>query len=115
MDKNHFKQVIINLLINAIESIDKEVGQINIYSILKDEKIFLYIKDNGCGIEEEEMSKLFNPFYTNKSEGTGLGLFVSYQLLTENNVKINMRSKKELGSTFILEFRGSRSDNNCIN
>lgn len=115
MDKNHFKQVIINLLINAIESIDKEVGQINIYSILKDEKIFLYIKDNGCGIEEEEMSKLFNPFYTNKSEGTGLGLFVSYQLLTENNVKINMRSKKELGSTFILEFGGIRSDDNCIN
>ncbi|NME96030.1 transporter substrate-binding domain-containing protein [Clostridium cochlearium] len=111
MDKNHFRQVMINLLINAIESTE-EMGKINIYSKQKDEKIFLYIQDNGCGIEEKELNKLFNPFYTTKSEGTGLGLFVSYQLLTENNVKINIRSKKNLGSTFILEFKGSESDDN---
>ncbi|MDU1444053.1 MAG: transporter substrate-binding domain-containing protein [Clostridium cochlearium] len=111
MDKNHFRQVMINLLINAIESTE-EMGKINIYSKQKYEKIFLYIQDNGCGIEEKELNKLFNPFYTTKSEGTGLGLFVSYQLLTENNVKINIRSKKNLGSTFILEFKGIESDDN---
>ncbi|MBV1822357.1 HAMP domain-containing histidine kinase, partial [Bacteroidales bacterium MSK.15.36] len=70
MDKNHFRQVMINLLINAIESTE-EIGKINIYSKQKDEKIFLYIQDNGCGIEEKELNKLFNPFYTTKSEGTG--------------------------------------------
>lgn len=91
------------------------MGKINIYSKLKDEKIFLYIEDNGCGIAEEEVSKLFNPFYTNKSEGTGLGLFVTYQLLTENNVKINIRSKKDLGSTFILEFMEIGGESDCIN
>ena len=104
VDKNHFKQVIINLIINAIDSIDKEIGQIGIYSSIKDKKVFLCIKDNGCGIEDKDINKLFNPFYTTKSEGTGLGLFVSYRILTENDIKINIRSKKGLGSTFILEF-----------
>ena len=115
VDKNHFKQVMINLIINAIDSIDKEDGQIDICSSIKDKKVFLYIKDNGCGIEDEDINKLFNPFYTTKSEGTGLGLFVSYQLLTENDVKVNIISKKGLGSTFILEFGENRGESKCIN
>ncbi|SQB89904.1 sensory transduction protein kinase [Clostridium tetanomorphum] len=110
MDKNHLKQVLINLILNAIESMDKEFKTINIYMNKENEKNVLYIEDNGCGIDEEYLDKIFNPFYTTKANGTGLGLFVSYQLLLENKVNIFLHSVKGKGTKFALEFGEVRSE-----
>lgn len=104
MDKNHLKQVLINLILNSIESMDKEYKSINIYTEKQGEKVLLYIEDNGCGIDEIDIEKIYNPFYTTKANGTGLGLFVIYQLLSENNVKIFLESAKDKGTKFLLEF-----------
>lgn len=104
MDKNHLKQVLINLTLNAIESMDKDYKVINIYTEKEDEKVLLYIEDNGCGINEMDIEKIYNPFYTTKANGTGLGLFVIYQLLSENNVNIFLQSEKHKGTRFLLEF-----------
>ncbi|WP_027626826.1 transporter substrate-binding domain-containing protein [Clostridium lundense] len=104
MDKNHLKQVLINLILNSIESMDKEYKSINIYTEKQDERLLLCIEDNGCGIDEIDIEKIYNPFYTTKATGTGLGLFVIYQLLSENNVRISLESAKDKGTKFLLEF-----------
>lgn len=106
MDKNHFKQIFLNLLLNAIESMDKSEKRITCFTKNTKKKVYLYIQDNGCGMDEEVMEKIYNPFYTTKSDGTGLGLFVCFQLLTENGVTLRQESIKGKGTTFIMEFTG---------
>lgn len=107
MDKNHLKQVMINLILNSIESMDKEYKVINIYTKIQNKETILYIEDNGCGIDERDMDKIYNPFYTTKANGTGLGLFVIYQLLLENQVGISLQSYKNQGTKFLLEFQNN--------
>lgn len=105
IDKNHLKQVLINLILNAIECMDKEEKIIDIYSCIVEGETILYISDNGPGINEKDINNIYNPFYTTKSYGTGLGLFVSYQLLKENGVDIYVESSKNVGTTFKLYFK----------
>ncbi|WP_315122229.1 transporter substrate-binding domain-containing protein [uncultured Clostridium sp.] len=112
IDKNHLKQVLINLILNAIECMDKEERVINLYSDIIEEGIILYISDNGPGIDEKDIDKIYNPFYTTKSNGTGLGLFVSYQLLKENGVNIYIESSKNVGTTFKLYFKNMGDGSN---
>lgn len=104
-DKNHLKQIIINLILNGIEALNKEKKLINISTMESLGKTYLMIEDNGCGMDEEELNKIYDPFYTTKASGTGLGLFVCYQLMEENNGKIHVSSAKNEGTSFILEFK----------
>lgn len=105
MDKNHFKQIFLNLLLNAIESMDKIGKVITCSTKVTNQKVYLYIQDNGCGIDDDEIEKIYNPFYTTKLNGTGLGLFVCFQLSTENAVTLRQESVKGIGTTFIMEFK----------
>lgn len=104
-DKNHLKQIIINLVLNGIEALNKEQKLINISIMEGLGKTYLVIEDNGCGMDKEELNKIYDPFYTTKASGTGLGLFVCYQLMEENNGKIHVSSAKNEGTSFILEFK----------
>ncbi|MBU5485429.1 transporter substrate-binding domain-containing protein [Clostridium sp. MSJ-11] len=112
IDKNHLKQVLINLILNAIECMDKEEKIIDIYSYIVEGGIMLCISDNGPGIDGKDIGKIYNPFYTTKSYGTGLGLFVSYQLLKENGVNIYIESSENVGTTFKLYFKNVGDGNN---
>ncbi|WP_186431008.1 transporter substrate-binding domain-containing protein [Clostridium sp. BSD9I1] len=111
-DKNHLKQIIINLILNGIESINKEEKSINISTMESLGKTYLMIEDNGCGMDKDELNKIYDPFYTTKASGTGLGLFVCYQLMAENNGKIHVSSTKDEGTSFILEFKSLGDDKN---
>lgn len=97
------KQVILNLLINAGHAI-KEKGVIEINSQHLDGYIKISVKDNGCGISEEQIDKLFDPFYTTKplGKGTGLGLAISYGIIEEHKGMIDIESKQGIGSTFTI-------------
>ncbi|WP_036179959.1 ATP-binding protein [Marinomonas sp. MED121] len=97
------KQVLLNLLINAGHAI-KEKGLIEVSSIEIKEKIKIRIKDNGCGISDKQMEKLFDPFYTTKplGKGTGLGLAISYGIIQDHEGTIDIESEVGIGSTFIL-------------
>jgi PAS domain S-box-containing protein len=76
-------QVFINIIINAIDAIDSETGEIRISSRIENRFFYTVIKDTGKGIAEGDMDKIFDPFYTTKKvgEGTGLGLWVSYGII----------------------------------
>lgn len=110
MDKNHLRQVLLNMILNAIESMDKEEKRIVFSTEIRGEKILFNIKDNGCGMGEDSMHKIYNPFYTTKPNGTGLGLFVVFQLLGENGVALSYESILQEGTMFTLTFAKEGED-----
>ncbi len=97
-------QVYVNILINALDAINGE-GKIEVTTYLDDVYISTDIKDDGCGMTEEVMNKIFNPFYTTKlvGKGTGLGLSVSYGIIKKMHGKILVKSKINEGSTFTVK------------
>lgn len=90
-DKQQIQQVLINILLNAIEArINPLDSVIRIYSpdTPDPDKVTLIIEDNGKGLDPGTLSRIFDPFFTTKSNGTGLGLAISYQLIKENHGEI---------------------------
>ncbi len=96
-------QVFINLLINAIQAIEKK-GKIKIKTWEKDGLIWVTVSDTGCGIPRENQSKIFEPFFTTKEvgKGTGLGLSISYEIMQRHKGEISFESKEGKGTTFTI-------------
>ncbi|HEX9818419.1 MAG TPA: ATP-binding protein [Methylomirabilota bacterium] len=104
-DPNALHQVLMNLLTNAREAMP-EGGEIRIESAPADREgwIRLRVADTGPGIPAEEISKIFDPFYTTKRTGTGLGLSVTYGIIQEHGGTIDVKSRAGAGTTFTLDF-----------
>jgi PAS domain S-box-containing protein len=96
-------QTILNLITNALQSI-KEKGTITISTYPEKDNIILEIADNGCGISEENISKIIDPFFTTKKqgEGTGLGLSIAYTIIKEHGGKIDFKSEINKGTSAIV-------------
>jgi len=102
MDPNQIEQVFINLLLNACHAIGGP-GEIRIRTGLDQEREEAYaaITDNGCGIPEDNLSKIFDPFFSTKeNKGTGLGLSVSYGIIEGHGGSIDVQSTVGAGTTF---------------
>jgi PAS domain S-box-containing protein len=99
-EPNQLKQVFINILKNAIEAMPHG-GEIKIsLSRADDQNILIRFTDQGCGISEERMTKLGEPFYTTKEKGTGLGLMVSYKIIESHRGRISVHSQESKGTSF---------------
>lgn len=97
-DPHQLKQVFINLIKNAIESMP-EGGEIKIsVKVLDGKKMYISIQDEGCGIEEDSLPNLGEPFFTTKIDGTGLGLMVTNQIIKDHKGKINIESSPSKGT-----------------
>ncbi|HZX13978.1 MAG TPA: ATP-binding protein [Thermodesulfobacteriota bacterium] len=110
-DLNQLWQVFINILINAIQAMPQG-GELRIDTGLyygSQDCIFISFKDIGIGIDEKDLPKIFNPFFTTKNAGTGLGLSISYKIVEEHKGRIIVSSEKGRGSIFILELPVSYS------
>lgn len=105
LDKNQVEQVLINLLLNALQAIDKN-GLVSVKSVLDSNgtRILVEIADNGCGIAPGDLKNIFEPFYSTKSNGTGLGLSVSYGIVKNHQGNIRVFSEPGKGSRFVIEF-----------
>jgi PAS domain S-box-containing protein len=101
---DQIKQVFLNLLSNAMDACPRPGGVITISTRLEDESVAVAIKDNGRGINPEDMERIFQPFYTTKPEvkGTGLGLSVSYGIVQYHQGKIRIDSQPGEGATFTI-------------
>ncbi len=101
---DQLQQVFINILINAVDSLDGKPGEIGIKSELKGEKVIVRISDSGKGIIEDDIDKIFEPFFTTKEigKGTGLGLWVSYGIVRSFQGDIKVESKEGKGATFTV-------------
>jgi polar amino acid transport system substrate-binding protein len=105
VDIQQMKQVMINILLNSLQAL---AGRVNpslvISSELRDGHPCMIISDNGAGIAPDNLKFLFEPFFSTKTGGTGLGLFVSYQLAKQNGVDIIIESQAGLSTTVTLKF-----------
>jgi two-component system sensor histidine kinase AtoS len=101
-DGELLKQVLLNILINAVQSIAAR-GEITITTqALEENRQKITIQDNGCGIEDDIKSKVFDPFYTTKPSGTGLGLSISQRIVTAHDGEIKLISQPNNGTTFTI-------------
>ena len=103
LDPKQMVMAINNLLLNSMESI-KEDGVVYIRTEYKDGKASLMISDNGYGIPRENMMKIFQPYFTTKPKGMGLGLANTEQILNAHNIEMDIQSEVGKGSTFTLYF-----------
>ena len=101
LDEHQWEQVFVNLLLNAIQAIDQD-GVVTVRSQVAPGREFIVveIEDTGCGIPEDNLDKIFEPFFSTKKEGTGLGLAVSYGIIQNHRGVIKVDSKKGKGTRF---------------
>ena len=104
LDENQIEQVFINILLNAAHAIEKD-GIISIKTSVAAEqaKVSIEIVDNGCGINEKEIRKIFDPFFSTKPSGIGLGLAVSYGIIRNHRGHIRVKSSLGKGSCFTID------------
>ncbi|HXD77824.1 MAG TPA: ATP-binding protein [Puia sp.] len=103
-DREKLKIALLNILINAVEAVPAQSGVITI-SIRKDDGHYrMYINDNGGGIPEENISRIFEPYFTSKANGFGLGLAATWNILQSHRAGIDVSSQVGEGTSFMLTF-----------
>lgn len=105
INEQELEQVLVNLVTNAIHALDKEAGKICVATRDWDDKgVVILVKDNGSGMTQDQISRVFNPFYStkNQGEGTGLGLSLSYGLMRRYGGSITVESEPGAGAEFYV-------------
>jgi two-component system, sporulation sensor kinase E len=103
MDERYMKQAVLNLLNNAISAMP-EGGKLQVCTQQLGNEVRLEISDSGVGIPEENMDKIFEPYFTTKDFGSGLGLTLVYKIVKEHLGDIEINSKLGEGTTIALSF-----------
>lgn len=102
-DKTQLKQVFFNLIKNAMEAMPKG-GELKILARADSEQIYLQFKDNGLGISQEDISKIFDAYFTTKSDGHGLGMMIVQRILRNHGGQISVESQINFGTIITLQF-----------
>jgi nitrogen fixation/metabolism regulation signal transduction histidine kinase len=107
LDKGQIRQAMTNFLKNAIQSFDGMAapGKIQVTSRREDEKVIVSVEDNGCGIPEENLRRLFQPYFTTKKHGSGIGLALTERIISLHGGKILCESKVGEGTKFTILFK----------
>jgi signal transduction histidine kinase len=104
-DINLIEQVLINLLLNAMEAVKEiENPKIILTSSQSNNRIAIKVVDNGPGIDDEVLDKIFIPFFSTKKSGSGIGLSLCKQIMMLHKGNIQVQSIKGEGTAFILQF-----------
>ncbi len=102
VDEDRLRQVLWNLLSNAVDSLDGK-GAILVRAWRDGDSSFIEISDTGEGIKEQDIERIFYPFYTTKKEGTGLRLAIAYRIVDEHHGNIDVKSVEDEGTTFVID------------
>lgn len=105
LDSNQIEQVFVNILLNAVHA-TPEKGRITVRSEMlpSDNRVRVEISDTGSGISKENLNKIFEPFFSTKEKGTGLGLAVSYGIVKNHLGDIHVNSETGKGTRFTIDF-----------
>ena len=121
IDNKLFRDVVTNIVQNSIAAIKERIaadeynssdykGSFAIESTVKNDKYVLSLSDNGIGMSEKTVSHIFEPYYTTKPNGTGLGMTMVYKIIKEFNGEISVNSTRGKGSTFIITLPVPQTD-----
>ena len=104
IDRNQIVQVLVNLLNNAYKAVEgnKKNKQLKVNISKKNEKLFITVTDNGKGISNENINKIFNPFFSDSYHGTGLGLSIVRKIISQHNGDIRVESERRKGTNFLI-------------
>lgn len=102
VDYEQIEQVVLNLLINGIEAINGFPAKLAVETASSNGYIAISVSDTGSGIPEEDMDKIFRPYYSTKELGTGLGLSITSNIVEIHKGKIEVSSNRESGTTFTI-------------
>jgi signal transduction histidine kinase len=98
------KIALTNIIINAIDAMPAAGGELRLVTRSTGNLCSLEIQDNGIGISKEGLKRIFEPYYTNKPGGMGLGLSATLDILKANHTRVDVRSEEGVGTSFILSF-----------
>ena len=102
-DAEFLRSVFNNLFINAVQSMATTGGQLNITISSAQNNVKIEVKDTGCGIDEEHLEKIFEPYFSTKETGTGLGLAIVKKIVEVHNGTIDVESNSSDGTKFTIE------------
>ncbi|MBQ6781718.1 MAG: PAS domain S-box protein [Treponema sp.] len=127
VDQKLFRELIVNLAQNALAAITERFpdcatdkafsscgGRLTITTELKDEKYVLHFSDNGIGMDETTASHVFEPYFTTKANGTGLGLAMAYKIIKEFSGDITVQSQKGEGTEFMITLPVPQKDRRLL-
>ena len=103
-NKEKLRIAFLNIIINAVEAMEVGRGELDIDINTEEETHTVVVKDNGCGIPEEHISRLFEPYFTSKRNGMGLGLAATLNILQSHKAQIDVTSVVKSGTTFTISF-----------
>ena len=112
-DRIQLQQVALNLLLNAFEAMNEHPNknrQVLIRTGLKDSQILAAVTDNGNGIPIAEAEKIFNPFYTSKPQGLGMGLSICRSIINSHHGRLWAENNPDGGATFYFSLPAARLD-----
>jgi signal transduction histidine kinase len=116
LDNGQIREALTNLIKNAIESTAGTGRDPQVIVTIKrsDEDVIISVRDNGCGIAHENIGKLFQPYYTTKKQGSGIGLALVERIITLHGGRIEIQSKEKEGTEIRLIFKGMAEKISCI-
>jgi len=100
VDGQKMKVAFLNIIVNGIEAMEKNKGVLKLITRKAGDKCIIEIEDNGSGMDEDTLQKLFDPYFTNKSKGNGLGLTNTQNIIISHRGRIAVRSSQGTGSVF---------------
>lgn len=107
VNQEEIKIAFTNIIINAIDAMSSTNGELELSTHQSDGQFMLIIKDNGCGISEQNLEKVFTPLFSNKKNGLGIGLAATSYFFQLNNVSVKIISQENIGTSFCLVFNSS--------
>jgi signal transduction histidine kinase len=102
LDENLMKQALLNIIKNAMNAMEPNGGILTVTTKLSGDNVVLNISDTGSGMDEATLSKIFEPYFTTKDTGSGLGLTMVFKVVKEHNGEISVSSKKGEGTSFTI-------------
>lgn len=103
VDVRRMKIALLNIIVNALEAMQPGQGALYLKTAVSNDKCLITITDNGQGIDDETLSKVFEPYFTSKPTGTGLGLTNTQNIILNHNGSIILDSKKGVGTSFTIK------------
>ncbi|MDR2660148.1 MAG: PAS domain S-box protein [Spirochaetaceae bacterium] len=114
IDKRYIKQALLNLIKNSIEAMSNSGGLLTIITESNEQEVKIHVCDNGPGIPEADKPRIFEPYFTTKIKGSGLGLTLVFKIIREHSGEIEVNSKLGEGACFTIKLPMPQIDNRLL-